>query len=301
LQGQRYLVVTADDFGIGPATSNGILDLAAQGLVTCTVLLVNAPYAEHAVRAWRQTGSTLELGWHPCLTLDRPVLPAAAVPSLVGSDGAFLPLGHFLRRLSQGGVAADEVAAELHAQYQRFRDLVGHAPTVVNAHHHVQVFAPVGEALLELLGRQRPLPYFRRLRESWRSLVCVPGARGKRGVLSWLGGRLARRQRRAGFPGNDRLAGISNPAHVTDPRFLVRWLRHSPGRVVELMCHPGHPDRTLLGRDATATDGQLERRGREYHLLRQAEFVRACQDAGFALVAPSRLSPRQPEVGPHAA
>ena len=51
---QRFLVVTADDFGIGPATTHGILELALQGRVTATVLLVNSPHAEAAVRAWRQ-------------------------------------------------------------------------------------------------------------------------------------------------------------------------------------------------------------------------------------------------------
>src|SRR5437879_4950211 len=67
--GKRSLIVTADDFGIGPATSLGILDLAVQGLVTGTVLLVNSPYAEQAVRAWNQAGRPVELGWHPALTL----------------------------------------------------------------------------------------------------------------------------------------------------------------------------------------------------------------------------------------
>ena len=39
----------ADDFGIGPGTSQGILDLAAAGrLVTATVLLVNSPHRESA-------------------------------------------------------------------------------------------------------------------------------------------------------------------------------------------------------------------------------------------------------------
>src|SRR5205807_1556815 len=126
-----------------------------------TVLLVNSPHADQAVRAWRQAGAALELGWHPCLTLDRPVLPAAAVPTLV-EDGRFLPLGAFLRRLCLGAIDPEQVAAELHAQYQRFLDLVGHPPTVINAHHHVQVFPPVGRILLDLLARQRPLPYFRR-------------------------------------------------------------------------------------------------------------------------------------------
>src|SRR5262249_60479832 len=82
VDGKRYLIVAADDFGIGPATSQGILDLAVLGRVTATVLLVNSPYAEPAVRAWRQAGQPVELGWHPCLTLDRPVLPPEIVPSL---------------------------------------------------------------------------------------------------------------------------------------------------------------------------------------------------------------------------
>ncbi len=301
MQGQRYLVVTADDFGIGPATTHGILDLAAQGLVTATVLLVNSPHAEYAVRAWRQSGAVLEVGWHPCLTLDRPVLPAAEVPTLVDAAGAFLPLGRFLRRLLVGRVNAGQVAAELRAQYRRFLDLIGRPPVVVNAHHHVQVFPTVGRALLDLLGQQRPLPYFRQLREPWRTLQRVPGSRLKRVVLSTLGRRLARRQRDVGFPGNDWLAGISDPVYVADPHFLVRWLRHTPGRVVELMCHPGYPDRTLLGRDATADDGQLERRVCEYQLLQQPRFLQACHDAGFRLVAPSGVGPQLSEVEPHAA
>src|SRR6266852_2390812 len=111
----RYLVVVADDFGIGPATSRGIIDLAAKGLVTGTVLLVNSPYAEETVRAWRQAGAGLEMGWHPCLTMDPPVLPAKQVPSLVGPDGCFWPLGQFMRRAFAGRIREDDVEAELRA------------------------------------------------------------------------------------------------------------------------------------------------------------------------------------------
>src|SRR5947208_10841292 len=85
----RYLLVTADDFGIGPETSRGILELAARGVVTSTVLLVNSPHALDAVAAWRKAGCPLELGWHPCLTIDAPILPPDQVPTLVGPDGRF--------------------------------------------------------------------------------------------------------------------------------------------------------------------------------------------------------------------
>jgi predicted glycoside hydrolase/deacetylase ChbG (UPF0249 family) len=285
----RYLVVIADDYGIGPATSQGILDLGVRGLVTGAVLLVNSPYAEPAVRAWDRLGRPFELGWHPCLTMDRPVLPASQVASLVTDAGEFRPLGRFLGRLLLGRVRAAEVKAELRAQYQRFLDLVGQPPPVVNAHQHVLLFPPLGSCLPEVLAGCRPLPYVRRVREPLGMLARVPGARLKRAVLAALGRRGARRQARRGFPGNDWLAGITDPPCVRRPDHLVRWLGRIPGRVVELACHPGYWDPTLIGRDCTADDGRLRRRVDELHLMQQADFVHVCRRAGFTLVAPSQV------------
>jgi predicted glycoside hydrolase/deacetylase ChbG (UPF0249 family) len=301
VNGKRYLIVTADDFGIGPATSLGILDLAVQGLVTGTVLLVNSPFAEQAVRAWNQAGRPVELGWHPALTLDRPVLPAERVPSLVDAEGRFRPLSAFLRRVCTGRIHAAEVEAELRAQYQRFLDLVGAPPTVVNTHHHVQIFPPVGPILVELLVRQRPLPYVRRICESWTTLCHVGGARVKRLALSVLGRRMVHRQTAAGFPGNDTLIGVTDPPCVADEEFLSRWLAHVPGRVVELTCHPGYLDTTLLGRDATPQDGQMKRRVHELERLRRDEFHQACLRAGLVRVPPGWLYRAQGQERIHAA
>jgi chitin disaccharide deacetylase len=301
VDGTRSLVVTADDFGIGPATSQAILDLAARGLVTSTVLLVNSPHAEAAVQLWRQAGQRLELGWHPCLTLDHPVLPPERVPSLVQPDGRFRPLGGFLRRLVAGQVRTTEIKAELSAQLERFRELVGRLPSLVNSHHHVQVFPPVGRLLLDVLAAAGPMPYVRRVREPGAMLLRVPGARGKRAVLSLLGRFDARRQRRRDVPGNDWLAGVTDPPWVTDPEYLTRWLTRIPGRVVELTCHPGYHDPTLLGRDGTLTDGLLERRVHELERLRHPTFLVACRRAGFKLCAPRDLVPPHDYEEAHAA
>src|SRR5271155_5869108 len=119
VNGKRYLIVTADDYGIGPQTSRGLLELGLEGRITATVLLVNSPYAEPAVRSWLQAGRPIPLGWHPCLTLDRPVLPPERVPSLVDGQGKFRPLGGFMRRVALGRLSADEIRAELYAQYVR--------------------------------------------------------------------------------------------------------------------------------------------------------------------------------------
>jgi predicted glycoside hydrolase/deacetylase ChbG (UPF0249 family) len=290
----RFLVVVADDFGMGPNTSNGILDAADCGSVTASVLLVNSPYAAGDVRKWRQRGCPMELGWHPNLTLDQPILPVSRVPTLIGGDGQFLPLKQFVRRWLRGGLNAAEIASELAAQLERFAELVGHLPTVVNTHQHVGVFAPVGEILLSVLEQRRCFPYVRRVREPWSVLWSVPGARIKRTVLNVQGRRVARSQEARQFAGNDWLAGVTDPKWIKDPNFFARWLQAVPGDVVELMCHPGYLDAMLLGRDCEVGDGLLERRVDELHLLRQPAFHDAVHRAGFQLAAPSTLIRTRP-------
>jgi predicted glycoside hydrolase/deacetylase ChbG (UPF0249 family) len=301
MEATRLLVVVADDYGIGPETSRGILELAAQGVVGAAVLLVNSPYAGEGVRAWRQSGVPLELGWHPCLTLDPPAAAPRRVPSLVGPDGCLWPLPRFLARLALGQIRAEEIEAELAAQYDRFIDMVGGPPTLINSHQHTSLFPPVGAILRGLLARSRPLPYLRRVREPWGMLARVPGARIKRTGLSLLGRLEARALDRAEFPGPDWVAGITDPPSVRDPDYLVRWLTRVPGRVVELACHPGHHDITLIGRDCTARDGRLRRRVDELRLLGQPAFAEACRRAGFRPVAPAELRARWPRGASHVA
>jgi predicted glycoside hydrolase/deacetylase ChbG (UPF0249 family) len=291
---ERFLLVVADDFGMGPNTSTGILDVAERGCVTASVLLVNSIFAENDVRRWRQRGCPMELGWHPNLTLDAPILPVGRVPSLVGSNGKFLPLKRFVRRWLRGGLNPAEIASELAAQLERFVELVGHLPTVVNTHQHVGVFAPIGNILLSVLEERRCFPYVRRVREPWSVLWHVPGARIKRTVLNVQGRRLARSQEARQFPGNDWLAGVTDPKWIKNMSFFQRWLQAVPGKVVELMCHPGYLDATLLGRDCEAGDGLLERRVDELRLLREPDFLEAAAAAGFRLATPSELTRARP-------
>jgi chitin disaccharide deacetylase len=289
LKHHRLLLVIADDIGIGPNTTTGILQLASQGIVTGSVLLVNSPHATEAVRKWRQRGSTLEIGWHPNLTLDSPLASVSQVPSLVRMDGTFWPLGDFLKRWFIGLLNPVEIGLELRLQLQRFTELIGHPPMFVNCHQHVGLFAPVGEILLGILSELRMRPYVRRIQEPWPVIRRLPGARLKRTFLGWLGRRLSRYQEAHGFPGNDWLAGITEPDCVLDSEFFVRWLGSMPGNVVELMCHPGRLDPSLVGRDCTDCDGLMQQRVNELRWLRNASFLDAATEAGFRLISPAQL------------
>jgi predicted glycoside hydrolase/deacetylase ChbG (UPF0249 family) len=298
----RFLIVIADDYGIGPETSRGILELAARNLITGTVLLVNSPYAEEAVRAWRQSGCNLEMGWHPCLTLDRPCAPLRRVPSLLGSEGRLLPLRRFIARLYLHQICPRQLEIELHAQYDRFLELVGHAPMLINSHQHTSLFPPVGSILRRVLkARGAPLPYLRRVQEPWSMLGRIRGARKKRTLLTLLGRLEARHQACDGFPGNDWLAGITDPPWVHDADFFARWLAWVPGRIVELACHPGRYDSTVIGRDCTEADGMVQRRVEELRRLQQPNFLDTCRQAGFKFVSASELIVHQTGRIAHAA
>jgi predicted glycoside hydrolase/deacetylase ChbG (UPF0249 family) len=287
--GGRHLLIVADDYGIGPETNRAIAELAGAGVVTATVLLVNSPYAEDALLRWRKAGQPGDLGWHPCLTMDHPVAAPGDVATLLGADGKLLPLRAFLRRLLSGRIRPEHIECELRAQHSRFRELTGQMPLIVNAHQHVNVFPPVGKILRGLLRRQPVLPFLRRIREPWKVIAQIPGAKIKRITLSLLGRLQADRQVQEGFPGASWLLGITDPPAVRDPLFWQRWLDAVPGNVVELMCHPGHLDTTLIGRDCGEHDGLLQRRVQERRLLADREFLASCRRSGFTPVSACHL------------
>jgi predicted glycoside hydrolase/deacetylase ChbG (UPF0249 family) len=186
-----------------------------------------------------------------------------------------------------------EVEAEFRAQYRRFVDLTGGPPANVNAHHHVHVFRPVGDALVRVLKGAGVRPFVRRITGQPGLLRTVPGARVKRAVLGYFGTRSARRMAAAGLPGNEMMLGITDPPCVRDPAFFARWLAAAPGRFVELSCHPGHLDLTLEGRDGARADGHIDRRPEEFARLSDPGFLDAARRAGFELVTAAELARRQ--------
>ena len=276
----RKLWIVADDFGLGPGTTRGILKLGEAGLLSGTTLLVTSPHAEDAVAEWKRH-RPLTLGWHPCLTMDRPLCDPATVPSLVDTRGVFLPLGTLLKRLVLKRVYRNDVQRELRAQLARYIELVGEAPRLVNGHHHIHIFEPVRSVLLDLLDATKP--YLRRVTEPRHTLLRVPGVRLKRALLSAMGHASAKLQARAGFPAARQLLGVSDPPHVLDPGFFVRWLRASRGDHVELMVHPGEPDDCIGQRDGGAGAGHTERRVAEYTALQTPQFRACIEECGFTI------------------
>jgi predicted glycoside hydrolase/deacetylase ChbG (UPF0249 family) len=233
----KRLIVNADDFGRSPGVNLGIVEAHRDGVVTSATLMVNHAPAAAAARL-AHDNPRLGVGLHFAVTGGVPTLPPSEVPSLVDAAGRLPAKPEGLARARH-----DEVLAEARAQLERFRHLLGRAPTHLDSHHHAHRLPVVLDALLTVAGeaglplRNASAPVGERTRASWRA-----HDRSVRGVV------LRRSATLAGL-----LAVVSKLQDGT----------------TELMCHPGHADPELL-----ASSGYATERERELAILKSPDGAR---------------------------
>jgi predicted glycoside hydrolase/deacetylase ChbG (UPF0249 family) len=238
----RALVVTADDVGLHAGMTRGALEAHDRGLVTAVSVVAVGAALEPALEQLRDRPG-LDAGIHLTLVGERPLSPPAAVPTLLGRDGAFLPhVRDFARRYVLGGIAAAEVEAELRRQIECL--LAGGLALVhLNSHQHLHVLPRVFAVVLRL-AEEYGIPFVRipsepaaGRRVSLRSLEIA--------VLNGVGRSARRRLRsREMVRAADRTVGVMDAGRLTPAR-LAAILSNVGEGVSELVCHPGLGDREL--------------------------------------------------------
>src|SRR5258708_12114251 len=144
------LAVNADDFGITPAITRGIVRAHMDGIVTSCFILGNSEGLSDAVRELR-TAPALGAGIHLSLTTGRPVLPADRVRSLVDASGRFAPdWRRFVARFPR--MRTDDLTRELNAQIDRVRAVVPELDHL-DTHQHVGLFPPLVPILTTIPSR----------------------------------------------------------------------------------------------------------------------------------------------------
>ncbi len=226
------VIVGADDLGLSPGVTEGILEAHRDGVLRSTSLLVTFPDAEEAA-ALARAERGLEVGLHIDLVGGEPASDPARVRSLVGTDGRFHRLPQFTARLLSGRIRLAEVATEVRAQAARARAW-GIEPLAWDSHRHTHLMPPASR-VVALVARQEGVRYLRRARPPRLAATAKAQLLGAASVVSAL---LLR-----GVPGNDWFVDLTALPRRPDPAAVALYAAY-PG-LGEIVAHPGRPDDAL--------------------------------------------------------
>lgn len=240
----RYLILHADDFGLSPNITDGILEAHTRGLLTSTSLLVGAPDAIRAARLSR-SHARLGVGLHLALTQVRPILGPRRIPSLLDPRGRNLASAEdIMQRLTDQSLMLEEVRAEWDAQILAAQNL-GLTITHLDGHHHLHLHPQLLPIVLELMQRHA-IAAIRLARPDAPQLDAQPGlpprAQELRNFLRSIPLEETRQAiSHAGRLTTDHFIGVEQAGRF-NAESLIDALTRLPLGTTELMLHPGRRD-----------------------------------------------------------
>jgi hypothetical protein len=235
------LEVTADDLGLSPGVTKGVLESHRRGIVRSASLIVTADSSAEAAAQARMEPD-LEVGLHIDLVGGWPVSDPATVRSLIDDEGRFPGLGELMRRLFSGRVRAGELAAEVRAQAALARSW-GILPLAWDSHRHVHLMPPVAR-VVGRVARDEGVRWIRRARapRAWTG----PRQTALR-AASFVSAFAFR-----GIPGNRWYVDITAERPRLDAAGVA--LLAAYGGLGEIGTHPGYVDDQLREADRLVAD-----------------------------------------------
>jgi hopanoid biosynthesis associated protein HpnK len=234
---RKFLIVTADDFGLHEAVNDAVEQASRVGILTAASLMVGAPAADDAVRRARGLPD-LRVGLHVVLADGSAMLSRHLIPAL--ADAA----GHMDGRMFSRGLryfalpwVRRQLEAEIRAQFAAFAR-TGLPLDHVNVHKHFHLH-PTLLGMLLRIGREygafavrvpdEPLWFAARSGGS-------PAAAGTLLLKPWIA-LMKFRLRSAGVFHNDRIFGVAASGAMDETKLLQILGRLPPG-VTEIYLHP---------------------------------------------------------------
>jgi chitin disaccharide deacetylase len=273
-------VLCADDYGMTPGVSRGILRLLDAGRITATGAMTNMSTWPAAARNLRAFEGRVDLGVHLNLTCGVPLTRAGGL-----MRGAVLPkLPSLLARGLAGRLPQADIAAEFEAQLAAFEAAMGRAPDFVDGHQHVHAMPGVRAVLAEVLARRYPgpKPYLRDAADRFAAIRNRGVEVRKAMIVATLARPFAMGMVARGFALNRGFSGYSafDPAQDYAAAFPAYLRAAGPAHLV--MCHPGEVDDALR-----ALDPATESRPQEIAYFLSNRFIDDCAAAGMI---PKRFS-----------
>lgn len=269
----RRIWLIADDYGLSPGVSRGILELLNVGRLSGTGCMTLFPEWADEAKALQSAPPNAAIGLHLTLTDQM----ACSGVSALAPQGKLPSLGRLALSTRIDRRVAKAAIDELDAQYARFVEEMGRAPDFVDGHQHVHFLPVVRRWLAGLADRAAPFP--------------VPFVRGAPAPRYAPRPVMAKATVVRGIArGFDRFAA-GKGLHVVgplagfyewhDPTAFAAAMTRAAGTLPDnalFMCHPGHVDAVLKARDPLQAPRVLE-----LEFLGSEEFPAVLQENGVAL------------------
>ncbi len=224
----KSVIVCADDFAVHARASQGIADLAACGRISATSAMVLSPRWPQDVALLRDLRGRIDVGLHLDWTSEFAM-----------SAGHGLSLGAAMLKAVLGGFDAIAACAVIERQLDVFEAHWKAPPDYVDGHQHVQQFAGIRQALVQVLRKryggttaQRPYLRLSRAPKGAADLKArVIGAMGASALETIAGGE--------GIACATALFGIYDFAGTAAryAHLMGEWLQAAPPGSI-IMCHP---------------------------------------------------------------
>lgn len=289
MNGKKALIINADDFGLSPKVSQGIIQAWQQGVVSSTSALVTARGSlEHVANA----PTDLPMGLHLNITTGTPLSKPEDIPTLVNAQGTFYDMPAFLKQLS--AVDFEDIRREIYAQAAAMQQIrpFDH----LDYHHHIfALYHPFFALLIDMakdfaVPVRQPavyggirLPARRRnygimlhyLREGLQSPYRVLQALPKMLPHHWQ--EHNRALRRHGVATTEQMiSDIYGNAKLENFRSIIQQL---PKGISEIVVHP-----------AAEVDGALELLGGNYLQGRVDELTLLCDNHANTIIREAGIS-----------
>jgi len=220
-------VMCADDYGMTPEISAGILELAQQQRISATSVMSLSPHWPEWARPLQAVKSRIDVGLH---------LDWTSNFAIERGFGGSLPQVMALSALRC--LSAKTAKRAIEQQLDLFEQHFQSTPDHLDGHQHIHQFPVIRDALMNVLSHRytttrRPWVRISRVTEQPMSL--------KSRVINVMGARaLQTLADRCGFAHSQALTGVYD-FHGDSALYRQRlrhWLTHLPLHTV-LMCHPG--------------------------------------------------------------
>lgn len=272
----RRLVLCADDYGMSAAVSEAVVRLVRRreegslaesaGLGATSAMVLSPRWREDAHRL-SELRDLLDVGLH---------LDWTSEFALAAGHG--LSLGAAMRRAYFGGFDKGAARTIIERQLDAFEAAWAAPPDHIDGHQHVQQFAGIRQALVDVVTRRygARAPWLRVSRPQARLDV-------KGRIIAALGANaLTSEAERAGLPVSHTLSGIYgfDAQAGLYARHMALWLAQVPDGAL-LMCHPAT--------QADADDEIGPARVREFEFLSSPAFADLLRASGVLLVRGSEI------------